>query len=437
MPIQRASRGGLTTRQEHAASGGPARAGGRPPLKPVERPPRKGDGPSSGRSEVDVELLDQAYARITDLSGVGARMAISFDPLRFDFISSFDSVIVDQIIRKTAELALKPAVVVVGFIDDAKAWQWYQFESITCGLKRTWMRIDLEHDLGLEIERRGPDAYQGCFFNGSDLHGAGIGAFTRTMATRAVTVSNLVGFLSGTFCILALNYDREVSQYDADVLHSIAVQSLFLKSLASQARETENAFDYLVRVLARAAEANDVDTGNHILRVGEYCALLARELRLPAPFVEAIRRQASLHDVGKLRVRIELLKKPGTLSPVEYEEMKRHTTYGATILGEHPRLALARNCCLTHHENWDGSGYPHGLEAEQIPMEGRILALADQYDALRNVRVYKPAFGHHRTVRVLTEGDGRTRPEHFDPQVLLAFQATAAQFDGVFERLAG
>jgi HD-GYP domain-containing protein (c-di-GMP phosphodiesterase class II) len=385
---------------------------------------------------VEVVLLDEAYTRITDLSGLGARMALSFDPVRFNFISSFDSVIVDQIIRKTAELALKPAVVVIGFIDDASAWQWYQFESISFGLKRTWLRLDLQRDLELEAEPPDTAAEQGCFFNGADLQDPRLRAFARTMATRAITVSNLVGFLSSTFCILALNYDREVSQYDADVLNSIAVQSLFLKSLASQARETEDAYDYLVRVLARAAEANDIDTGNHVLRVGEYSALLARELQLPERFIDAIRKQASLHDVGKLRVRIELLKKPGTLTPAEYEEIKQHTTYGATILGDHPRLALARNGCLTHHENWDGSGYPHGLKSEQIPMEGRILGIADQYDALRNARVYKPAFGHEETVRILTEGDGRTRPGHFDPRALQAFRATAAQFAGVFDRMA-
>jgi HD-GYP domain-containing protein (c-di-GMP phosphodiesterase class II) len=422
--------------QERTAAGASAPVEGRSLRQAVAGLPGAGALPVVGKPEVDVVLLDEAYARITDLSGVGARMAISFDPLRFNFISSFDSVIVEQIIRKTAELALKPAVVVVGFIDDAGAWQWYQFESISFELKRTWLRLGLQHDLGLDVEQREPEADRGCFFNGSDLHDPVIRAFARTMATRAVTVSNLVGFLSGTFCILALNYDREVSQYDADVLNSIAVQSLFLKSLASQAKETENAYDYLVRVLARAAEANDVDTGNHILRVGEYSALLASELQLPERFIEAIRRQASLHDVGKLRVRVELLKKPSTLTPVEYEEIKQHTTYGATILGDHPRLAMARNGCLTHHENWDGSGYPHGLKGEQIPMEGRILGVADQYDALRNARVYKPAFGHHETCRVLTEGDGRTRPEHFDPRVLQAFQATAAQFEGVFNRMA-
>jgi HD-GYP domain-containing protein (c-di-GMP phosphodiesterase class II) len=423
-------------RQKRTADGASAPVEGRSLRQVVAGLPGAGTLPVVGKPEVDVVLLDEAYARITDLSGVGARMAISFDPLRFNFISSFDSVIVEQIIRKTAELALKPAVVVVGFIDDAGAWQWYQFESISFALKRTWLRLDLQHDLGLDVEQREPEADRGCFFNGSDLHDPLISAFARTMATRAVTVSNLVGYLSGTFCILALNYDREVSQYDADVLNSIAVQSLFLKSLASQAQETENAYDYLVRVLARAAEANDVDTGNHILRVGEYSALLARELQLPERFIEAIRRQASLHDVGKLRVRVELLKKPSTLTPVEYEEIKRHTTYGATILGDHPRLAMARNGCLTHHENWDGSGYPHGLKGEQIPIEGRILGVADQYDALRNARVYKPAFGLDETCRVLTEGDGRTRPEHFDPRVLQAFRATAAQFEGVFKRVA-
>jgi len=209
---------------------------------------------------------------------------------------------------------------------------------------------------------------------------------------------------------------------------------LRVKNILS-AREYEDAFTYLIRSLARAAEANDIDTGNHILRVGEYSALIARELGMPERFIENIRLQATLHDVGKVHVPSHILKKAGRLDEAEMEEMKKHTTFGAMIIGDHPHLEFGKRIALCHHEKWDGTGYPAGLKGEAIPLEARIVSIADCYDALRNSRVYKPCYDHAGAVRVITEGDDRLKPEHFDPKIFAIFKRIAPQFEALYNKM--
>ncbi len=200
-------------------------------------------------------------------------------------------------------------------------------------------------------------------------------------------------------------------------------------------RRIEDAFVYTVGALARAAEANDEDTGNHILRVGEYCVLIAKKLKMPKKFIENISLQAQLHDVGKIHVDSSILKKAGSLTSDEWGEMKKHTIFGSQIVGNHPVFKTAGIVALTHHERWDGSGYPYGLKGGNIPIEGRIIAMADQYDAMRNARIYKPAFGHEEVYKIITSGDGRTKPSDFDPDILRVFKETHLEFNKIYESL--
>lgn len=114
--------------------------------------------------------------------------------------------------------------------------------------------------------------------------------------------------------------------------------------------------------------------------------------------------------------------------------MREHPLFGAKIIGNHPRLEIARTIALHHHERWNGGGYPFGLSGTAIPLDARVAAIADTYDALRNKRIYKPSFDHEAAYRIITEGDGRTEPSHFDPELLRAFRKINNVFEDIYER---
>ena len=201
--------------------------------------------------------------------------------------------------------------------------------------------------------------------------------------------------------------------------------------------ETEDAFQISIRLLARAAELHDEDTGNHILRTNEYSYYLAKCLDMPDDFCDEIRYSAQLHDVGKMSVDAAVLKKRGGLSSLERDEINRHPYYGYKILSASDRLRMAAEIAYCHHEKWDGTGYPRKLKGDEIPLSARIVQIADIYDALRSERPYKPAFSHERSVAIITKGDDRIDPRaHFDPRLIDLFAANHEGMDRLWCELA-
>jgi putative two-component system response regulator len=183
--------------------------------------------------------------------------------------------------------------------------------------------------------------------------------------------------------------------------------------------ELEAAQQEILARLARTAEYRDDATGQHTRRVGEMAALVAVALELPAAQVDCIRQAAPLHDLGKIGVRDAILLKPGPLTPPEFEEVKQHTTIGARLLasGTFSLLQMAEEIARTHHERWDGTGYPAGLRGADIPLAGRIVAVVDVFDALVHVRPYKRAWSVTEAVAELERQAGR----QFDPRVVSCF----------------
>ncbi len=222
--------------------------------------------------------------------------------------------------------------------------------------------------------------------------------------------------------LVTRNYQDRLSHYAAGLESTIHRRTA---DLEASRRE-------VVYCLARAAEFRDDITGRHVIRVGKFVGVLAKRLGFSPNDIDLLEMAAQLHDIGKIGIPDDILKKTGKLTEIEYRLMKKHCAMGLHILRPlhddgtrqqsaapptSPLLALAGRIAATHHEKWDGSGYPLGLKGEQIPIEGRLTAIADVFDSLSSVRPYKPAFPLEKCLQIIREGSG----QHFDPTIVEHF----------------
>ncbi len=227
------------------------------------------------------------------------------------------------------------------------------------------------------------------------------------------------------------------------------------QDVEERTRQLERSREQILQCLARAAEYRDNETGRHVVRVGKYCRAIAEQLKLPAQFCKQIELAAQLHDLGKIGIPDSILLSPDRLTPEQFEVMKKHCEIGRAILNPFaaeeiellrryqagqtdlpaslraPMLSLAARIAQTHHEKFDGTGYPLGLKGEQIPIEGRITAVADVYDALCSSRPYKEGFAVEKSLEIILADRGK----RFDPVVLDAFFEKISKIENIRKSL--
>ncbi|HSG47906.1 MAG TPA: HD domain-containing phosphohydrolase [Longimicrobiales bacterium] len=205
-----------------------------------------------------------------------------------------------------------------------------------------------------------------------------------------------------------------------------------LGTLDEAQSRTEEAHLYAIHALMLAAEYKDTDTAAHLERISEYAVLVAEAMALPSDEISLIRQSSPMHDIGKIGVPDAILGKPGALTPEERRIMQEHTVIGARIMGasDAPVIQMGRTIARWHHEHWNGSGYPDGLQGEAIPLPARICAVADFFDALTTTRVYRPAVSPEATLEMIRARRG----SHFDPAVLEAFFHRVDDVMAVFHR---
>jgi putative two-component system response regulator len=295
----------------------------------------------------------------------------------------------------------------------------------------------------LDVLMPGMDGYEVC---------KRIKEFSHTVPVIFLTVKGGVddeihGFNIGAVDYISKPFSPPIVQARVRSHLELSSQKHMLElAVSERTQEIARARDVAIHCMASLAETRDVETGKHIRRTQAYVRILAEHLKNHPRFESYLTRQridlicnaAPLHDIGKVGVPDRVLLKPGKLDSEEWVEMRRHAEYGLVAienaekeLGNTPLLDVAKSIAYSHHERWDGTGYPLGLKGDEIPISGRLMAIADVYDALISKRVYKEKYTHDVAVEIINEEKGT----HFDPDIADAFLVLEQDFKRIADEL--
>ncbi len=394
------------------------------------------------KNALHVQELGLASDRaVSGLQGwlAGMESAIRhFEPLSFDRAQAQDD-LAGRIIRRNSPDLNKPAYLMIAVPDRQNNLNAVIYGSTASGGEKFCTSLTIpESAVFLRMKTENGASARNYFDKG--LHLADFQSlFPPELLEVTGMIYNLAGHLYAGTYVIAFNYGRPVAPEDDLFLKGLTLPGSFLGAIAEDMRDVSESFLVMARALAMATDSPG-DNGAHVRRMNEYSRTLAEHMSLPDRFIRAISYSAQLHDVGKIYIHPDLLDKPLRLTTHEFELVKKHPVLGAKILGDSPLLRLAKNIALTHHECWDGSGYPSGLFRDAIPVEGAIVKIADVYDALRTMHSYKSSSSHADACRVIMDGGGdglhEIRPSHFHPDALRAFRDAAGKFEDIYQRAA-
>jgi response regulator RpfG family c-di-GMP phosphodiesterase len=246
-----------------------------------------------------------------------------------------------------------------------------------------------------------------------------------------VTETNFIGYFStgrGSGSVLYVDFNDDATHFRSNIVEIFATQAVLIFENLSRQIELETSQKELMYIVGDAIEARSLETGSHVKRVAIFCGFFAQELNKDPDYVSAIKIAAPLHDIGKIAIPETILHKPGKLDADEWEIMMTHAAAGGTILEKSnlPVAKLGARLARWHHENWNGSGYPDGLAGEDIPLEARIMAIADVFDALGAKRSYKEPWPNDKILEFIVEEKGKK----FDPQLV---DIIVEKFDDLIE----
>jgi len=227
---------------------------------------------------------------------------------------------------------------------------------------------------------------------------------------------------------------RTFDEDDEKILSLFAGQAAAAVETAQLYDDLEAAYSDTVYRLAAAAEHKDEGTRNHLERVSRFSELIAQTAKLPREWTRRLLLASPMHDIGKIGVPDAVLRKPGALNPLEWDEIKKHPMYGKDILANsnNELLKMSERIAVAHHEKWDGTGYPLGLKGDDIPLEARVVAIADVFDAVTSPRCYKPAFTLEDAVKIIEDGSGKS----FDPKLVAAFKKSVPAMIKIMKQFA-
>ena len=295
----------------------------------------------------------------------------------------------------------------------------YEIKAATSGAMALKIATSSQPDLILlDIMMPGMDGFEVCRLLKSDPRTCGIPVIFVTARNEDVDESR--GFETGAVDYITKPVSPAIVRARVRTHLFLYDQNRFLENkVKERTTELQSTRLEIIRRLGRAAEYKDNETGMHVIRMSKYSQLIAQKFGINEEEAELILHAAPMHDIGKIGIPDHILLKPGALDDEEWGIMKTHPAIGEKIIGEHSSelLTMARIAAMTHHEKWNGKGYPRGLKEHDIPLVGRIVAIADVFDALTSERPYKKAWTIEKAIDLIKEEKG----QHFDPDLVEAF----------------